>query len=86
MSDARRAAILTALGSALVTAAAQYVGVTRPASDGLAVAERQLDKREAQITRREERIGDLEGALEECIGQPIARGPTRSLASKAAPE
>lgn len=76
-------AVLSAISAALLAGVAQYVGITRPATDGLAVAERQIDKREAQIARREERVRELEDRLEQCLGQPIARGVTPSAAARA---
>ena len=65
--------VLTALGSAIATAFA-----------AMSFASGQLDKREAQIARREERVVQLEDWLEECRGRPVARGATPGAASRAA--
>jgi len=78
--SAAQSAALTALATALVATAAQYLGVTEPALRkgsealaGLELAERQLvkqeirlDTRAAKIERREARIEELETALETC--------------------
>ena len=79
-----RSALLSALGSALLTAAAQYLGLTKPARDGYDLAEKLLEHREAQVERRERRIEMLEEALERCEGRPIARGATPAAAARAA--
>jgi len=66
-------ALLAALGSALATALA-----------AMQFASGQLDKREAQIERREQRVVELEDALEACKGAPIPRGVTPAQAARAA--
>ena len=63
--------LLTAIGSALATALA-----------AMQFASGQLDKREAQIQRREERVIQLEDELEECRGHPIPRGVTPKAAER----
>ena len=82
--NASQTALVTAIVSAFVASAAQYLGIAKPALETVDVVERQLERREAQISRRELRVNALEDELEVCVGRPIARGATPALAARAA--
>lgn len=75
-------ALATAIVSALVASTAQYLGVTNPALQTVTTVESQLERRDAQITRRESRVNALEDELEGCLGRPVARGATPALAAR----
>lgn len=94
MTAAQRSALVSAIVTALATAVGQHFAEVAPARKEAYIANyerssvqlayeilaKQLDKRERQIERRELRVNNLEDALEECRGQPVARGATPGLA------